>query len=432
MLKVVTAPHGVLEKRYAWHVLLTELLQVPHTVETDPSATETRIVLPNGNVIVMEEHFNWDLSLAKLPIKTTPLNTPFGDVLGIYGRENFSQTPQRVHCGIDLAASAFFMLTRWEEAISTERDQHGRFPAQAAFAVRHGFLRRPVVNEYADFLRQALAHLGYAVPAGKRRFQVVLTHDVDHPRLWWSATGRLRSVLGAAFRRRDMEEARFWAGFPRGKDPYDVFDTWMDETEALGLTAQYNFMGARQRNSDCYYPLQHPFVKNLIQKIARRGHRIGFHASYEAHDSQSAFRAELASVREASPVEVNSGRQHYLRFSLPDTWRSWNDAGMQEDSTLGHSEMNGFRCGICHDFPVFDIRSREMLPLRERPLIAMDVTTALYQGMTPAEAAEDMLDLKRKTTRHHGDFVLLWHNSSWSSPFWQPWQAAFRETLTKL
>jgi hypothetical protein len=167
----------------------------------------------------------------------------------------------------------------------------------------------------------------------------------------------------------------------------------------------------------------------LIQKIAQRGHVVGFHPSYEAFERPELFEKELASLRAVSPVPVTTGRQHYLRFAAPHTWQVWEDAGMTLDSSLGYPEAEGFRCGICRDYPVFNFLTRKMLHLREKPLIAMDVTLALYRQYAPAEGFEKLQNLRSQVDRHGGEFVLLWHNSSWNTYFWADWQEVFNQLL---
>ena len=95
------------------------------------------------------------------------------------------------------------------------------------------------------------------------------------------------------------------------------------------------------------------------------------------------------------------------------------------DSTLGYAEQEGFRCGTAHDFPVFDLRSRRQLRLREQPLLAMDVTFAQYQGCSPVQTLERLCGLRDEVQRFGGDFTLLWHNSSLNTYFW----ADFRPVL---
>jgi hypothetical protein len=96
---------------------------------------------------------------------------------------------------------------------------------------------------------------------------------------------------------------------------------------------------------------------------------------------------------------------------------------------MGYPEAEGFRCGICHDFPVFDLKSRTQLPLRELPLIAMDVTLAMYRGYTPAQAASKLQALYNEVKVHNGVFTLLWHNSSWNTAFWEPYKSVLLDFI---
>jgi len=420
------------EKEYCFHVLLRELLGLEYRIVFLEHEKNYRLQLPNGATIVVENHFWSPLSESLMP-KPETFPSPFDSspLTAIFGHNQFVFNDKEIICSLDIFASTFFMLTRWEEFAVKERDQHGRFPAEKSLAFRAGFLDRPVVNEYAELLWQMFARLGWAPPKPKRGFKLTVTCDVDHPRLWWTEADRLKTLGGSIFKRGDFSEAGFWLKnhFFQKQDPYDVFDSWLDLFEKNGLTGHFNFLGKRPPSSDSWYSLEHPFVKNLVEKIAGRGHIVGFHPSYEAFENQEVFQKELASLRALSPTPVVTGRQHYLRFAAPHTWQVWDDAGMDWDSTLGYPEAEGFRCGICRDFPVFNFLTRKMLNLREKPLIAMDVTLALYQKYSPETAFEKLQQLRRQVERHSGEFVLLWHNSSWNTYFWAEWREVFLRGL---
>lgn len=434
MLIVTTNIGFQAEKTYACTVLLGELLGVAWEIRFQPDEPHYRLTLPNGAVLTVEDHFfgkqigDSYLHVGQVPENPVVLPHPFeagGSVVGIYGRLFFAQETDAATCGLDLFASAFFMLTRWEEAVRPERDAYGRFPATAALAVRGGFLDRPVVHEYADLLEHMFARLGWPIQRQKPAARLHFSCDVDHPRLWWSAADRLRTLGGSLWQRRNPAEALWWLrhGMFRRRDPFDVFEQWMYALEKNDVTGHFNFMGERPRTSDCYYPIRHPVVRNLIRRMAIRGHVVGFHPSREAHADAAVFDRELESLRAVCPTPVTTGRQHYLCFEAPDTWQRWADAGMAWDSTLGYPESEGFRCGMCCDFPVFNFRTRQLLPLREKPLLAMDVTFARYRRYTPMQARERIAHLHREVKKHGGELVLLWHNSSWDDYFWKDWQS---------
>ena len=70
----------------------------------------------------------------------------------------------------------------------------------------------------------------------------------------------------------------------------------------------------------------------------------------------------LISVAEEEGIcqDVWGGRQHYLRWEAPTTWRAWEEAGLDYDSTLTFADHAGFRCGVCFEYPVYDILLRNL------------------------------------------------------------------------
>ena len=412
-------------------VLLKTCLKLPYSMQTNELVEGYRITLPNGRVLILEDHFfknisnNFYLNDAFLP--KAVFFSEKTNTVGLYGRDHVENTTEGVCCGIDLVASAFFMLSRWEEVVAIDCDTHGRFPAHAATAVKQGFLNRPVVDEYASLIRQFLIQLGWNEPFPEKTFTVVPTHDVDHPLLWWKPMDRLRTLAGSFKREHPLEEIRWW--FRQSTDPFDSFDELMGLSEKNGWVSQFNFMGLRPKNSDAWYPLNHPFVKNLIKRIRERGHTIGFHPSYEAFEDEKLFENELQSIREVSGEAVLSGRQHYLRFAVPETWNRWEKAGLSTDSSMGYAELPGFRCGICRSFPVFDVLKKKKLDLMEQPLLLMDVSLVHYKKTTVEEALEQALSLREQVEKHRGEWVVLWHNSSWNTPFWEPWKDIYQEII---
>ena len=86
------------------------------------------------------------------------------------------------------------------------------------------------------------------------------------------------------------------------------------------------------------------------------------------------------------------------------------------DSTLGFPEHVGFRCGGARrEFPAFNLKTREQLRLRERPLVVMDETLFGYMGLDWRQALDRILKLSDTCRRLKGDFTLLWHNSGLTS-----------------
>jgi hypothetical protein len=81
---------------------------------------------------------------------------------------------------------------------------------------------------------------------------------------------------------------------------------------------------------------------------------------------------------------------------------------------LSFADCAGFRCGTCYEFPVYDVRNRRALKLREKPLVVMDcsVIDQNYMGLgTGDQALEYIQRVINQCKTYKGDFIILWHNS---------------------
>ncbi len=107
-----------------------------------------------------------------------------------------------------------------------------------------------------------------------------------------------------------------------------------------------------------------------------------------------------------------------MRWQVPITWRNWAEAGLNYDSTMSYADHAGFRCGVCYEFPVYDLEKRNPLALIERPLVVMEASVLgeQYMNLSGQEALSYMLILKDRCQQFNGDFTLLWHNSSFTEP----------------
>lgn len=334
---------------------------------------------------------------------------------------------------IDIFGSSFFMLSRYEELVTAERDEHDRFPASASLAFKEGFLERPIVDEYVEVLWTAMKTLWPSLKRRERRGQTRVSHDVDRPSRYSFGNFRqfVRSVGGDVLKRGDV--AALWRG-PRCRhgaygrlhslDPFNTFDWLMDVSEEHGITSAFYFIPSTTYGAyEPQYDIDAPIIRTLIKQIHSRGHEVGLHPGYNTYRNprrlaDQADRLRNVCVEEGVTQNIRGGRMHYLQWSMDITPYAWEQSGMVYDSTLGYADHAGFRCGTSHDFPLFDLEGRRELNVIERPLIAMDgtVLSEKYMGFTGLAGCNVYLNLLRERCyQFEGCFNLLWHNSSLDS-----------------
>src|SRR4051794_14958826 len=206
-LMVRTPPGCEAERRYAIDVVMGELLGLQYEIVTvDDGAPFVRIAdaadPDGGEVRVADDLFarmdsdwsdrqwlpsagqleRWHVA-ADLQDAVTAASVPV-----LYGKPGLSREAGTTTLGLDVFASAFVMLTRYEEAVValSVKDAHDRFPAWASAAAQDAFLDRPLVDEYVEILWTALRARGPRLTRRPRTYELWLSHDVDIPR----STGR--------------------------------------------------------------------------------------------------------------------------------------------------------------------------------------------------------------------------------------------------
>jgi hypothetical protein len=312
----------------------------------------------------------------------------------------------------DLLASAYFLLTRYEEMVSRDlRDAHGRFPGKESLPFRAGFIHRPLVDEYRLLLRR---RLGWPEPKPGIR-QVFLTHDIDAPFLYRSWKGLIRSLLDG---RGVVRSLRGKFG-DREDDPYYTFPRIFEENRRLlemGTARSLFFFkaGGRTPADKPHYDLRSQDLRRLIQAIREQGGETGLHASYEAGLNPSRIAPEKAWLEQHTGQTVSCNRHHYLASREPEDMEHLIAAGLTDDFTLGYADLAGFRLGTSRPVRWINPLSRRLTPLRLHALTVMDVTLEeqKYMHLTAEEASAYCLRLLEAVERVGGELCLLWHNTS--------------------
>lgn len=348
------------------------------------------------------------------------------------------RAPGKLVFHADILAATIFMLSRWEEQGNNVRDAFGRFPAEASVAHQQGFLELPIVDMYGLILRAWLQYLRPGWHGNLPTFRVNLTHDVDFIQPFPTPYAAVRKIAGDVLKRRSLKQATRNANqavrqllAPDTTAYLQSLDLLSDLSLQHGLRSTFYFMASEPSPEDTGYSLNSPLAQKRLRFIKSCGFEIGLHAGYYTFRNPDKLRTEKARLEKVLEAPVQGGRQHYLRFQAPDTWRHWEQASFQYDSTLCYAQRNGFRCGTCHPYTPFDIEQDNELALKEIPLIVMDRTLLSYTQLSEEEAEDEVLKLARRCQSAHGTFTLLWHNIL-LVPEWRPWLELYNRILNRL
>jgi peptidoglycan/xylan/chitin deacetylase (PgdA/CDA1 family) len=427
----ITIPKNNLnERKYIINILFDEFLGLEYEILISEVYINAYIIEFNKHKLIIKDYFFNDFSknLSYLESKNIPSHIKFTqnnfivekNIPILFGTDLLEIRDENITCGIDIFASSFFMLTRWEEYINKTRDKHERFPSYASLAYKYNFLDRPIVNEYLEMLWNMLTHLGITQNRKKRIYNLIPTHDVDFPLRYFSTRKVIKEVARDVIKNKIIKKGflklqeYILIKFRFKTDPYDTFDFMINLEKKAGLESYFFFMG--EGTSPMYddnYEINNPYIKNLIKKIILNGHKVGIHPSYVTYNNKEQLLKEKELIQRNTDIDIKYGRQHYLRFEIPTTWQNWEDNAMIWDTTLSYADKEGFRCGVCYEYSVLNILTRKKLNLKEKPLIMMEGSFFTYQPSISTEEMEyKIMQLINKVKKYQGDFVFLWHNSS--------------------
>jgi len=451
-LIVYTSQYYRIEKQYIFRIFLSEFLGLQYRIELhddsktliklDDSSDKKQIVTTDYFFRTRETEWLTEKSTPKQPLKLWKFSKhlPFGKLTSnsvpvLFGGdptedEFFSISDNSISTKLDIFGSAFFMLTRYEELVKPDRDEHGRFPATASLAYQEGFLEKPIVDEYVEILWAALKYLWPGLTRKENKFTAYISCDVDNPYAAQtkSIISTYRKMGGDIIKRRSAGEAfQTWLNFSyslKGDfhyDPYWSFDWIMDLNEKAGNQLAFYFPFASSvPEFDAHYDVDEPRIRSLMSRIHQRGHEIGMHGSYASYKDVEQLKSEAQRLKRVfmeEGIEQPSigNRQHYLRWSSSETHVYLDEAGLDYDTTLSYADHPGFRCGTCREYPMFDLLSRKELNLIQRPLIIMECSLMdnSYLGVNGVEdACTYFKAIMDQIKMLNGAFTMLWHNSS--------------------
>ncbi len=315
--------------------------------------------------------------------------------------------------GFDLFAAVFHLISRYEEYLDHEKDQHARMRSRDHFMVKHELAGRPIVDHWIMRTAHAIRSQFPELPAPDRRYQHVVTADIDNGlkylgRPFWKQGGAaLRDLVKGS---PSLAQERIAVLLGARPDPFADQSVLIEAARSKAVARTIAFVLVEDRGAfDHAANIDHEQMRRAIGELAGEI-EIGIHPSYESSSRPGTIAREKQRLHASAGVPIRTSRQHFLRWRMPDTLRELEAEGILEDHSLGFSDRIGFRAGTCTPFRWYDLQQERVSDLVLHPFAAMDSALHDHMGMRPKEAAAAMLDMSRAVRAVNGTFVSVWHD----------------------
>lgn len=332
----------------------------------------------------------------------------------------------------DPFAASFYLISRYEEYLPSIRDSHDRYEANQSLAWANNFLTIPVVNYWAEEIKKLLLVNYPPYQFQERKYRFISTIDIDNAYAY-KEKGVLRTT-GAYLRsltRFDIKEfaerTRVLFGFER--DPYDTYEYQFEIQDKYELRTIYFFLLGDYGVNDKNVPVTSRKFRSLIKRIGDRS-EVGIHPSYGSNKHPQKLETEIRRLSKILNREITKSRQHFLKLTLPGTYRNLIDLDITDDYTMGYASEIGFRAGICTPFNFYDLDLEIETKLTVHPFAVMEATLKYYMKLDPDQSLERVKDLIRHVKQVKGTFITLWHNETLSDARqWKGWKDLYEEVV---
>ncbi|MBK7684349.1 MAG: polysaccharide deacetylase family protein [Bacteroidia bacterium] len=333
----------------------------------------------------------------------------------------------------DLFAASFYLVSRYEEYLPHIKDDHMRFSPQQSLAYQKNFLNKPLVNIYAQELKQILHQYYPELQFKDTHYRYISTFDIDSAYAYHEK-GIVRHVGAFAlslfkFNFRKIVE-RFSVLFGWEKDPYDTYEWQLEISKKYNLKTIYFFLVGDYGEFDKNIPLEGSrLFQTLIKSIADYA-EVGVHPSYNSNSNRDQLRKEIKRLNKVLKRQVIKSRQHYLKVTFPETFRNLLENDITEDYSMGYASEIGFRASICTPFNFYDLDLDVSTKLSLVPFMLMDGTMKDYMKLNPQESVLRAKGLIDEVKAVNGTFVTLWHNQSVNDKEeWEGWRDVYEQIV---
>lgn len=314
----------------------------------------------------------------------------------------------------DIFAASFYLLSRYEEYLPYRNDIYGRFAHENSLAFQENFLHLPLINIWIDEFRKSLQGKFPQLTTHHSPFTFLPTYDIDeaysykYKQSWRTTGGLLRSMVNGQWSK-VAERAAVLLGTRR--DPFDSFD-WMDQLhQQFDLQPTYFFLISKRTGK--YDKNISPSKRSMQELIRKHGDRysIGIHPSWQSGDDYEELKFEILNLGHISGKQIHSSRQHFIRFTLPKTYRQLIDLGIDSDFSMGYGSINGFRASVASTFFWYDLEREEQTQLLVHPFCFMEANSFYEEKLSAQQAFEELKNYLNIVKSINGTLITIWHNS---------------------
>jgi len=413
--------------------ILGEAFQLTTNIEQFKNFSGPKINYSNETISADEfKIFQPPLSGSQLLFEKNISNQPI-DCFEVSGFKAFFKTEGDFP--FDIFAASFYLLSRYEEYLPHKKDEYGRYAHENSLAFKEGFLHLPLVNIWLEEFKRTLRIKYPSLTIHHSPFTFLPTYDIDIA-FSYLHKGRMKTlgaILKSLIRFRwspAKERIKVLKGLQQ--DPYDAYEWLHGMHWQYNLKPHYFFLVANKNGKydKNILPSKRP-MQYLIQSHNQYG--VGIHPSWQSGNDPEKLKHEILKLGHITGKQITSSRQHYIRFTLPQTLRQLINAGIEKDFSMGYGSINGFRASVASPFYWYDLEKDEQTNLLLYPFCFMDANSFFEQKFSEEQALEELRNYYKAVKSVNGTLITIWHNNFLGTDkLFAGWKEVYRQFISEV
>lgn len=429
MLLIYT--HKITQRnKYIFNLIFKDILHIDfkltNEIETFRSYPKEKISYTT-NIINDELFFN-----ARNLLFETGITDQNIAIFSYINSKVFFSTGKSSALPFDVFAASFYLVSRYEEYLPHIRDEHDRFNPKDSIAFINNFLQKPVVNTWAQWIKELIQKKYPHVIFPKKKYEFISTLDIDNAYAYLekgvirTIGGYLKSIINLDFSEAILRTKVLIGLIP---DPYDTYDYQLELLKKYKFKSIYFFLLGDYGLNDKNISIESRKFQSLIKRLADYA-EVGIHPSYGSHVKKQQLKKEVMRLSKVVHKEITKSRQHFLKLRLPETYRNLIELDITDDYTMGYATQVGFRASICTAFNFYDLDNELETKLKIHPFAFMEGTLKYHAKIAPENAMKVIVPLIEEVKAVGGSFISLWHNETVNDKkIWKGWRSVYEEMI---
>jgi hypothetical protein len=194
-------------------------------------------------------------------------------------------------------------------------------------------------------------------------------------------------------------------------DPFDCYNFLIENNRKHEIDSIYFFLVGDYGKNDKNIAASNRKFQSLIKHVTDYS-RIGIHPSFASNKRPQQLKIEISRLSKITHKQIRYSRQNFSLLKFTYTYNSLLEAGINEDFSMGYTNMNGFRASYCFSYKWYNIEEETVSSLTINPFAFTEDTVAYYANENKTSFLETLWPFANEVIKFGGQLISVFHNNT--------------------